>query len=120
MRKQVSTKKPPTRSKLDAELGKLRREKRLGRIRICDNSLKEAGINKGDVCLIKLGEGVPKGWLCAAFTANSELVIRRFNQEPNGDIRLDTGRKRDVIEVFAPGAVMIFGPVVRVLEGGAR
>jgi SOS-response transcriptional repressor LexA len=90
-----------------------------GRIRLSDDSLSHAGINKGDWCSIKLGEGVDEGKLCAAFTANSELVIRYFHLEPNGDVRLDTGPDAKVIEVFAPDAVMIFGPVVGVEKGGA-
>lgn len=91
-----------------------------GRIRISDNSLKHMGLGKGDLCLVKLGEGVDEGKLCAAFTAYGELVIRYFHQKSNGDIRLTTGIKGEIPEVFAPKAVMIFGPVVRVLEGVAK
>lgn len=89
-----------------------------GRIRIADNSLRHIGLNKGDLCVLDLGREARQDKLCAAFTADSELVIRRYHREPNGDIRLTAGTK--LIQVFKPGAVMIFGPVVRVLKGSAR
>ena len=89
---------------------------RRGRIRINDDSLKHAGINKGDVCVIRLDRLPKQDELCAAFTAERKLVICHLRREPNGDIRLSAGTK--LIQVFAPDAVITFGPVVRVEKGG--
>jgi SOS-response transcriptional repressor LexA len=92
----------------------------LGRIRIDDNSLHFAGLNKGDVTLVKLGAQPKQNELCAAFTPWGELVVRRYYRKENGDVRLSTGQKGEVFQVFAPGAVVIFGPVVGIEKGGAR
>lgn len=89
-----------------------------GRIRICDDSLTHAGINKGDVTLIKLGGRPVADKLCAAFTPWGDLVIRYYYKRPNGDIILIRGEQDEVLQVFAPGAVMVFGPVVGVERGG--
>ena len=92
----------------------------LGRIRIDDNSLTELGINKGEVAIVELGKDPANGELCAAFTAEGKLVIRHFHREENGDIRLTKGPDAKLIQVFAPGAVVIFGRVARVEKGGGR
>lgn len=91
----------------------------LGRIRIDDDSLDRTGHHKGDVLLIKLHAKPKNGDLCAAFTAYGKLVIRYFHREENGDIRLTRSPDFEIIEVFAPRAVIIFGPVVGVEKGGA-
>ena len=86
----------------------------LGRIRVDDDSLKFAGINKGDVALIKLRAKPKNGDLCAAFLPTGHLRIRHYHREENGDIRLTKGPDSKLIRVFAPRAVMVFGPVVSV------
>lgn len=92
---------------------------KLGRLRVDDDSLTELGINKGEVAIVELGKDPADGELCAAFTAYGKLVIRNYHREENGDIRLDKGADSKLIQVFAPKAVMIFGPVVGVEKGGA-
>jgi SOS-response transcriptional repressor LexA len=86
----------------------------LGRIRITDDSLTQLGLNKGDVTLIKLHATPKDGDLCAAFTAWGELMVRQFHRRKNGDVRLSVGIQGEVPQVFAPQALMIFGPVVSV------
>ena len=49
----------------------------LGRIRMSDDSMKGAGIRKGDLALIKLGAKPADLQLCAAFTVYGELALRR-------------------------------------------
>jgi SOS-response transcriptional repressor LexA len=90
-----------------------------GRIRISNHSLKHAGINKGDLVVIDLGKMPKQGCLCAAFTAWGALVVKYFHRTEDGNIRLSTGVTGEVIQIFAPRAVMIFGRVVRI-EKGAR
>jgi len=89
----------------------------LGRIRVCDNSLKGVGINQGDLVLVKLKRKPTNGDLCAAFTAEGKLVIRVYYREANGDIRLTKGRDDKLIQVFAPKAVIILGRVARIVPG---
>jgi SOS-response transcriptional repressor LexA len=97
-------------------------EKGLGKIRICDGSLKGLGINRGDLVLVQLGsEPDADGDLCAAFIPTGRLVIRRYHKEQDGHVRLDKGPDAKVIQLFAPDAVMIIGSVARVVpacEGG--
>lgn len=92
--------------------------RKLGRIRIDDHSLTFAGINKGDVALVELGSEPKDGDLCAAFTAYGALRIRRYQKRRNGDVCLYTGKEGEVKQVFAPGAVVIFGKIVRIERGG--
>lgn len=63
----------------------------LGRIRIDDESMMFAGINKGDVALVKLGAKPVEGDLCAAFLPTGDLRIRYFYREVNG--RHPTGER---------------------------
>jgi SOS-response transcriptional repressor LexA len=89
----------------------------LGRIRVDDDSLRKLGIDKGDLVLVNLGRRPTNGDLCAAFTAEGKLVVRAYYRESNGDIRLTKGRDGKLIQVFAPGAVVIFGRVARIVPG---
>lgn len=94
--------------------------KGLGRIRLCDDSLKRAGLKKGTVVLIKLGAEPKDGDLCAAFLPVGGLRVRRYDgKDLDGNITLDKGEGSKVIQVFAPGALFTFGPVVGVGKGGA-
>jgi SOS-response transcriptional repressor LexA len=93
---------------------------KLGKVRIGDHSLKHAGINKGDLVLIDLGKRPKQGHLCAAFTAYGELVVRYYHRRKNRDIMLSTGRAGEVLQVFAPRAVMIFGRVAKIEKGGGQ
>jgi hypothetical protein len=67
--------------------------------------------------LVKLKRRPTNGDLCAAFTAEGELVIRVYYREANGDIRLTKGPDANVIQVFAPKAVVILGRVARIVPG---
>lgn len=96
-------------------LASSRKPKRFGRIRQNDDSLEEAGIHKGDWVIVDLNRPPEQDELCAAFTAYGELVIRFFHEEVNGDICLTKGPRDPIIQVFAPGAVMIFGRVHKVV-----
>ena len=69
---------------------------------------------------VKLHAEPKDGDLCAAFTAWGELVIRRFHPRENGDVRLSTGIEGEVFQVFAPQALMVFGPVIDVERGGKQ
>jgi SOS-response transcriptional repressor LexA len=91
-----------------------------GRIRLDDNSLDHTGHSKGDVLLIKLHAKPKDGDLCAAFTPWGQLVVRYYYRKENRDIRLSTGKEGEVFQVFAPRAVVIFGPVVGVERGGGK
>jgi SOS-response transcriptional repressor LexA len=88
-----------------------------GRVRMSDDSMRRAGIRKGDVVRVELGQQPRQRGLCLAFTAYGELVVRRYHKERNGDIRLTTGPGAKVVQVFAPGAVIIFGRVAGVENG---
>ncbi|MFL6283555.1 MAG: S24 family peptidase [Pyrinomonadaceae bacterium] len=92
----------------------------LGKIRICDDSMKGSGIARGDLALVKLGARPAQDKPVAAFTATSELVIRNYHKEKNGDIRLTRGPRCKVIKLYHPSALVIFGPVVSVEKDGAR
>jgi phage repressor protein C with HTH and peptisase S24 domain len=92
----------------------------LGRVRMSDDSMKGAGIRKGDLALIDLGAKPVDGQPCAAFTPLGKLVVRRFGKLPKGEVLLTRDPVGDVMQQFARGAVIIFGPVVRVEKGGAR
>jgi SOS-response transcriptional repressor LexA len=88
-----------------------------GRIRIDDDSLNFAGINRGDVTLVKLGARPKDGQLCAAFLPTGHLRIRCYGEDLDGNIILDKGPDSKLIQVFAPGALVVFGPVVGVERG---
>jgi SOS-response transcriptional repressor LexA len=87
---------------------------KLGRFRLTDDSMQPAGVNKGDVVHVKLGASPKQGQMCAAFTGWGEVMVRTYHRKPNGDVRLSTGAKDGVSNIFAPDAVHIFGPVVKV------
>lgn len=91
---------------------------RVGRVRITDDDLRPAGILCGDLITPDLTEHPGDGDLCLAFTADGYLVVRYFQREGNGDARLTAGLDAETIQVFAPGAVMIFGRVLRVERDG--
>jgi SOS-response transcriptional repressor LexA len=91
----------------------------LGRIRLDDNSLNFAGHSKGDVLLVKLHATPKDGQLCAAFLPTGHLRIRRYYREPDGNIMLTRFQGDNLIQVFAPQALIVFGPVVGVEKGGA-
>jgi SOS-response transcriptional repressor LexA len=91
----------------------------LGRVRVCDDSMKGAGLVRGDVAIVALGKRPKDGGLCVAFTATGHLVARRYRRLPNKWIELRREPQRGKIQVFAPRAVYIFGPVVGVEKGGA-
>jgi SOS-response transcriptional repressor LexA len=93
---------------------------REGRIRQSDDSLNAAGINAGDLVIIDLTKQPKEGELCAAFTPQSELVVRYFQKEKNGDIRLSQGSDEDVIQQFAPEAVIIFGRVRKIVKNAEK
>jgi len=93
---------------------------KLGRIRVCDDSMKGAGINKGDICIVALGKRPVQGKPCAAFTPTCKLLVRTYFKEPTGHIQLRREPAGKKLLVSAPGAVMIFGPVVTVEKGGGR
>lgn len=92
----------------------------IGRVRLSDDSMKAARVRKGDVVQVELGTEPRQRRLCAAFTPWGELVVRRYHRKENGDVRLYTGAKGEVYQVFAPGALMVFGAVVGIERGGAR
>jgi SOS-response transcriptional repressor LexA len=92
---------------------------RLGRVLICDDSMKGAGVKRGDVVKVRLGARPAQGSLCLAFTATGHLVVRRFRRLPNKWIELTREPRRGKIQVFAPRAVFVFGPVVGVEKEGA-
>lgn len=97
--------------------------KRLGRVRQSDDSMKGAGIRKGDLALIDLDAKPIDGQPCAALTPDGELVLRVYFKEPRGETLLtsrESRRRVKIVQSFARGAVFIFGPVVRVEKGGAR
>jgi SOS-response transcriptional repressor LexA len=90
------------------------------RVRQSDDSMRRAGIQRGDVVHAAPGSMPKQRGLCVAFTAIGHLVVRRYYREPNGYIRLtrSDGRRPRRIKVYAPGAVYIFGAVSRVEKGG--
>jgi SOS-response transcriptional repressor LexA len=88
------------------------------RVRMSDDSMKGAGLARGDVALVALGKRPKDGELCVAFTATGHLVVRRFRRLPNKWIELTREPRRGKVQVFAPRAVFIFGPVVGVEKGG--
>jgi SOS-response transcriptional repressor LexA len=92
----------------------------LGRVRLTDDSMRRARVRKGDVVLVKLDAKPKQNKLCVAFTSWGELVVRRYYRKENGDVRLSTGQKGELFQVFAPGALIVLGPVVGVEKGGAR
>jgi SOS-response transcriptional repressor LexA len=83
-----------------------------------DDSMKDAGLDRGDVALVGLGKRPKDGDLCVAFTATGRLVVRRYRRLPNRRIELTREPQRGKIQVFAPRAVFIFGPVVGIEKGG--
>src|SRR3954471_7636150 len=86
---------------------------RLGRVRMSDDSMKGAGIRKGDLALIDLGAKPIDGQPCAAFTPSGELVLRRYYRLPKGEALLTSKESRrpvKTVQRFAHGAVVIFGP----------
>jgi SOS-response transcriptional repressor LexA len=88
------------------------------RVRLSDDSMKGAGLDRGDVALVGLGKRPKDGGLCVAFTATGHLVVRRFRRLPNKWIELTREPRRGKVQVFAPRAVFIFGPVIGVEKGG--
>jgi SOS-response transcriptional repressor LexA len=93
----------------------------IGRIRQSDDTMTGAGISRGDLALVDLDAKPIEGQPCAAFTAYGELMLRRYHKLPKGEVLLtsqESRRRVKTTERFARGAVVIFGPVVRVEKGG--
>jgi SOS-response transcriptional repressor LexA len=91
----------------------------LGRVRMSDDSMKGAGLRRGDVAHVDLGSTPKQGELCLAFTATGKLVVRRYRTLPNRYIVLTREPAVGKVKVYHPRAVVIFGRVSRIEKGGA-
>jgi len=96
----------------------------LGRIRITNDNLADAGIRRGDLVLVNLNLDLDldhqrEGDLCAVFVGEGrgKLLVRYCETDAGGDTRTTRG-PGSVVKVYADGCAMIFGPVVRVERDG--